>query len=435
MDNNWLPADENLESAIIGSMLYDDYGLDIGLSCLKADDFFFPQHKTIFEKMAELKNQNNAVTVNSIIAALLNEVSGEYIAKIFDKISTSAGTKTYCNQLLEMSYRRRSITAAQKVIDAAQKNDVDVLKKAVEEMQKDGAETAEVEAVPEILERVIADITEKKKNGSRLAGYSTGFDDLDDLISGIENKKLYVIAARPAMGKSSAILNICQHIAKKNKDKNVVFFSLEMPKKSIVLRLYSSALNISNEHFKFNILTDDELLKIREYTPKFAEETANFYIEDDGNTNIFDIQQYCRKLKRNTNKEMALIAIDYLQIMSITKSTGNRAIDLGEVSRAAVMLAKEFDCPVVLLSQVNRVCETRQNKRPMLSDLKESGNIEQDADTVIFIYRDEIYNSKTTDKNAAEFIIAKQRDGSLGTVKLDFIKHTTSFKNRYYKRW
>ena len=203
-----------------------------------------------------------------------------------------------------------------------------------------------------------------------------------------------------------------------------------MPKKSVAMRIYSAALNISNEHFKFNMLTADELSKISEFTEKFSSETSNFYIEDDMNMSIYDIQSSCRNIKNKSNKDFALIAIDYLQIIKIA-SNGNRAMDLGEVSRICVLMSKEFDCPVILLSQVNRSCEARQNKRPMLSDLKESGNIEQDADTVIFVYRDEMYDKNSKDKNTAEFIVAKQRNGATGTIKLGFRKQTSSFYNIY----
>lgn len=429
-NKNIMPADEKVEKAVLGAMLYDSYGLECGLGCLKAEDFYYIVNQNIFKAITEVSNSGGKVDYITVSARLEGTVNGAYVVSLFADTATSAGIKNYCNILLELSYRRRSITKANNVLVAASRNDIDGLNKAVEDLKNDSAGAAEIEAVPSILEKALINVAELRKSGKRIAGYATGLYDLDELISGLEEKKLVIIAGRPAMGKSSATLNICQYIAKNNPDENVAFFSLEMPKEDIALKLYSSALNINNEHFKFNMLTPDELLKISEYTEKFSEETKNFYIEDDMNMSIYDIQKCCRNIKNKTNKPMALIAIDYLQIVKISQS-GNRASDLGDVSRISKGLSKEFDCPVILLSQVNRGCEARQNKRPMLSDLKESGNIEQDADTVIFIYRDEIYEPNSKDKGKAEFIVAKQRNGALGTIKTIFDKKTTTFRSIY----
>ena len=429
-NKNIMPADEKVEKAVLGAMLYDSYGLECGLGCLKAEDFYYIVNQNIFKAITEVSNSGGKVDYITVSARLEGTVNGAYVVSLFADTATSAGIKNYCNILLELSYRRRSITKANNVLVAASRNDIDGLNKAVEDLKNDSAGAAEIEAVPSILEKALINVAELRKSGKRIAGYATGLYDLDELISGLEKKKLVIIAGRPAMGKSSATLNICQYIAKNNPDENVAFFSLEMPKEDIALKLYSSALNINNEHFKFNMLTPDELLKISENTEKFSEETKNFYIEDDMNMTIYDIQKCCRNIKNKTNKPMALIAIDYLQIVKISQS-GNRASDLGDVSRISKGLSKEFDCPVILLSQVNRGCEARQNKRPMLSDLKESGNIEQDADTVIFIYRDEIYEPNSKDKGKAEFIVAKQRNGALGTIKTIFDKKTTTFRSIY----
>ena len=425
-----LPCDEKVEKAILGAMLFDEDGLECGLSCLKADDFYFINNKNVFSAIISVKNKGYKVDYVTVSAMLEGTVSAAYIVDLFSNTITSAGIKNYCNLLLGLAYRRRSIMQAEEIIKVASTNDIERLDKAIETLKTDTAGSTDVENVPSILESALKDIASLKKSGKKISGYATGLYDLDDLISGFEKKKLFIIAGRPAMGKSSVALNICQYIAKNNKDKNVVFFSLEMPKKDIALKLYSTALNINNEHFKFNMLTPEELVAINNHTEKFSEDMENFYVEDDMNVTIFDIQRICRNIKNKSHKEMALIVIDYLQIIKINDN-GNRATDLGEVSRLSVMLAKEFDCPVVLLSQVNRGCELRQNKRPVLADLKESGNIEQDADTVIFIYRDEYYDPKSKDIGKAEFIVAKQRNGSLGTIKTIFDKKTTTFKSIY----
>lgn len=431
MDSKYaMPNDENVEKAVLGAMLFDKDGLECGLGCLSTADFFFFNNQTIFQAMSDISNSGENVDYVTVSARLQGKVKATYIVELFTNTATSVGIKSYCNILLDLSFRRRAITKAQEILEAAGKNEIDKISTAVEELKNDNAGAVDIEAVPNILESALLDIAELRKSGKRIAGYSTGIYDLDELISGLEKRKLIVIAGRPAMGKSSATLNICQYIAKTNPEENVIFFSLEMPKKDVALKLYSSALDISNEHFKFNMLTAEELLKISQYTEKFSEETKNFYIEDDMNMSVYDIQKCCRNIKNKTGKNFALIAIDYLQIIKIAQN-GNRASDLGEASRVSVMLAKEFDCPVVLLSQVNRVCESRQNKRPMLSDLRESGNIEQDADTVIFIYRDEVYNANSNDKGMAEFIVAKQRNGAIGTIKTKFDKKTTTFRRAY----
>ncbi len=425
-----LPSDERAEKYILGAMLYDDYGLECGLSCLKESDFYYITNQKVFNAISQIKNDNAIVDCITVGAKLEGQVPADYIVQLFCNVATSANIKSHCNIVLDLAYRRRSILLADEIKDLAYSNDIEKMDKVIEKLKTDTAGATEVETVPTILERALLDIAKLKKSGKRISGYSTGLWDLDDLISGLENQKLYIFAGRPAMGKSSVALNIGQYIAGQNKDKSVIFFSLEMPKKKIALRLYSSGLNINNEHFRFNMLTASERLTIDQKTNDFSKDMENFYIEDDMNVTIFDIQKICRNIKNNSHKEIALIIIDYLQIVKIL-NTGNRAIDLGEVSRISVALAKEFDCPVILLSQVNRACEARQNKRPLLSDLKESGNIEQDADCVVFIYRDEVYNSKSPDVGKAEFIIAKQRDGSLGTIKVRFNKNTTTFSNIY----
>ena len=430
MSNNIMPADGNAEKAVLGAMLYDSDGLGCGLSCLNADDFYYIDNKKIFEGIKSVYDKGKVVDYVTVAAELEGVVGAPYIIDLFTSTCTSAGIKHYCNILLDLSFRRRSIIKAQEILEAAAGNNSERLNKAIDNLKDDSAGAAEIETVPTILEKALIDVAELKKSGRQIAGYATGFYDLDEMLSGLEKKMLFIIAGRPGMGKSSAALNICYAIAKSNKDKNVAFFSLEMPKKAVAMRLYSAALNISNEHFKFNMLTTDELRKISEFTEEFGTETANFYIEDDMNMSIYDIQASCRNIKNRSGKDFALIAIDYLQIVRVPQN-GNRATDLGEVSRVCVLMAKEFDCPVILLSQVNRGCEARQNKRPMLSDLKESGNIEQDADTVIFIYRDEMYEKSSKDKNMAEFIIAKQRNGATGTIKLGFRRQTSSFYNIY----
>lgn len=429
-----LPKSEEAERAVLGAMLYDEYGLDCGLSCLKAEDFFFEVNQRVFNAIVDVKNENIPVDCVTVRARLENnKVPSDYVINLFCEIATSANVKNHCNILLDLSYRRRSILQAEEILKIASvDNNIEKLDKAIDKLRSDTPGATDVEAVPSILEKTLIDIAERKKNGKKINGYSTGLWDLDDLISGLEKQKLFIIAGRPAMGKSSLALNIGHYVAKRNTDKNVIFFSLEMTKRDVALKLYSSALNINNEHFKFNMLTADELLKIGRCTNEFSKNTENFYIEDDMNLSIFDIQKICRGIKNKTHKETALIVIDYLQIVRTTSNnSGNRAYDLGEISRISVMIAKEFDCPVILLSQVNRGCEARQNKRPMLSDLKESGNIEQDADCVIFIYRDEVYNSKSNDVGKAELIVAKQRNGSLGTTKVKFDKKTTTFMDIY----
>lgn len=431
MDNKYkMPADINAEKAVLGAMLYDNAGLNCGLGCLKSDDFYYLDNQKIFDGIKSVYDKGKIVDYVTVSAELEGAVDVSYIINLFTSTCTSAGIKHYCNILLDLSYRRRSILKAQKILEAAESNDNEKLNKAIDELKDESAGAADTETVPAILEQALIDVAELRKSGRQIAGYATGFYDLDEILSGLEKKMLFVIAGRPAMGKSSAALNICYAVARNNQDKNVAFFSLEMPKKSVAMRIYSAALNISNEHFKFNMLTADELSKISEFTEKFSSETSNFYIEDDMNMSIYDIQSSCRNIKNKSNKDFALIAIDYLQIIKIA-SNGNRAMDLGEISRICVLMSKEFDCPVILLSQVNRGCEARQNKRPMLSDLKESGNIEQDADTVIFVYRDEMYDKNSKDKNTAEFIVAKQRNGATGTIKLGFRKQTSSFYNIY----
>jgi replicative DNA helicase len=429
-----MPFDEEAERAVLGCMLFDEYGLRIAVGKLCDDDFFLPVNRTIFAKCIEMDRCGKAVNLVTVKAELSNYTDMPmYLTQLYTATLTSAYTASYCNVLLEKSYRRRALINADLVIDKAYNGKLGELGEAIDRSNKNIVRDDELEPLPNILQNALKHCLTNKQAGKKLAGASTGYWDLDDITGGLEDNSLIIVAGRPSMGKTAFALNMFYNVCKNQQDKLGIFFSLEMSKEQLALRLYSSAMRVPNEHFKFNILTAEDLKKMQDLSEEFESKCSNIYIDDNMDMGAQELLSSCYNIRNRADKDIGIIVIDYIQIMQ-TSGNANRTIELGEISRSCKKLSKVFNCPVVVLSQVNRCCEQRQNKRPILSDLRESGNIEQDADLILFLYRDEVYNSATKHKGVCEVIIAKQRNGAIGTIELGFAKQYSSFYNLEYKR-
>ena len=431
MYNYNVPKDYTAECKVIGCMLYDQYGLNTAVNMLNTNDFYFKDNANIFDCILELHRQSkpvDVVTVNDMLVQKGFSALSTKLAELVTEVSTTATTKQYCEIVQDKAFRRNSIANAQEVINKALEGNTDNLIECIEKGKSDYTKTEVTEALPQVLEGALKKVIENKKRGKMLAGVATGYTDFDDMIGGLEDESLIIIAGRPAMGKTAFALNLFTNVAKRQPDKINVFFSLEMSKEQLALRVYSSEMRIPNERFKFGTLTADDIQKMQTLNDKFEKQTGNIYIKDDMQVTARDMFSTCNFLKNKTQKEIGLVVVDYLQIMK-TKSEENRATELGSISRELKRLSKEFKCPVIALSQLSRACDSRADHRPIMSDLRESGQIEQDADIICFLYRDEYYNKNSEMKNKAEVIIAKQRNGGIGTIVLGFMPKISTFYN------
>lgn len=432
--------DLEAEQAVLCCMLMDKDSAQLGVEMLNGEDFQGMSNRKLFEAIKTVAERGTApdlVTVKSCLEekGQLSTIGGmRFIAETAIAVPTSAHMKSYVNIIIEKSQRRKYLEKAGKIKEAVLYAEYDALLTEVDSIQKinknkavDGL-TPVVDIVDDILKHAI----ERKEGKAEITGLKTGFTDLDAYTGGFQNNNLVILAARPAMGKTAFALDIVRGAARKMQrsgiQKNIAVFSLEMSKEQLAKRLCSAELKISNDKFKFLDFDSNDIEKMLSGIDTIEENCAKIYIDDTPGASARDIFTKCHALKTKSSLDMGLIVIDYLQLMSGEK-TGTREQEVSGISRELKGIAKKFNCPVLTLSQLSRTCETRPNHRPMLSDLRESGAIEQDADMVMFLYRDEYYNPDTEKENTAELIIAKHRDGAVGTVELSFIKNQTTFKD------
>ncbi len=430
-----IPNHAESEEAVLSAMLIDQEGLYAGLESLEGDDFYKRSNKLIFLAMKNLAVDNktiDAITVNDYLTNKneLELIGGvQYLIAISNAVHTSANIRAHIKIVKEKSLLRSIIKIAENAMDMAytsQENsgyiihDVEKRLEHLNSLDKDTHFSKLSEVVPEVIDRMetIA------MSDSHISGIPTGFADLDRYMAGLHNGALVLIAARPAMGKTAFALNIAEYISI-NTDKKVAFFSLEMSKEELVSRLVSSIAKIDASNARTGKMTDDDWLSIVNSMQDITK--ANMYINDDASATISEMKQKCRKLKKEVGLDV--VFIDYLQLMNGDSRNDNRQQVISEISRELKLLAKELDIPVIALSQLSRASELRKDHRPILSDLRESGAIEQDADVVAFLYRDEYYNPETEEPGVSEVIIAKQRAGSVGTIKLGWLANLTKFVN------
>ena len=427
-----LPQSIEAEQSVIGSMIIDKSAIAQVAEKLTEDDFYRDGHKIIYKAIFEMFKNDMAVDLVTLLEYLkstdqLEKAGGvTYITEVSSSVPTTANLSSYIKIVEEKSILRRLIKASTAIIEDSynKQGEVEGVLDLAEKKIFDIAEkrsTSDFESLSDVLERGFLEIERLFNNKGQITGVPSGFTDLDAKTSGFQKGDMVLIAARPSMGKTTFALNIAENAALRE-GKRVVIFSLEMPKEQLAYKLLCSEANVDMLKLRTGNLDDKDWENIARATGPLSK--AKIYIDDTAGVTVMEMRSKCRRLKMEYGID--LILIDYLQLMS-GSSSENRQQEVSEISRSIKALAKEMECPVIALSQLSRAPEQRADHRPMLSDLRESGSIEQDADLVMFLYRDEYYNKETEDKNMAECIVAKHRNGPVGTVKMAFLGALSKF--------
>jgi replicative DNA helicase len=435
------PHSLEAESSVLGGLLLDNHAWENIGDLLKEDDFYRYEHRLIYGAIATLINGSKPADVITVFEALQRKAKAEeagslpYLNSLAQFVPSASNIRRYAEIVRERSILRQLVSASDEISTRAFNTQglevAKVLDEAEQKIFKIGEESSRMKQGFIKMDSLVVDLMDKvqelSENPNDVTGVPTGFYDLDRMTSGLQAGDLVVLAARPSMGKTSLAINIAEHVAL-NEGLPVAVFSMEMGAAQLAVRIVGSIGRIDQSRLRTGQLSQDEW-------PRFAEaidqlKDIPLHIDESSGLTPSELRANARRLARREGK-LGLIVVDYLQLMS--GSSGgreeNRATELGEISRGLKMLAKELQCPVIALSQLSRGVESRTDKRPMMSDLRESGAIEQDADIIMFIYRDDYYNKDSKDPGVAEVIIAKQRNGPTGTVKLSFLKPLTRFES------
>ncbi len=429
------PHSIEAEQSVLGSMIMDHDAVVAASEIVRADDFYRPDHAQIYAAIIELYTTGNPIDLITIQDKLvqkgiLEQIGGlGYLAELANSVPTSAHIRQYAKIVEEKATLRRLIKASTDITAKSYDGDepLDHIMSFAEKQIFDilqNKKTEDFSCIDEIVLTSIDKIEEAHKMQGGITGIETGFIDLDHRTAGLQPSDLILVAARPSMGKTAFALNIIQTAGIRNK-KSVAVFSLEMAKDQLVTRMLCAEAMVDSQKARTGALDKDDWDKLAQSIPNIA--NSRIYIDDTAGINVMEMRAKCRRLKME--KGLDLIMIDYLQLMSGTGDGASRQQEISEISRSLKALAREMNAPVIALSQLSRACEARTDHRPMLSDLRESGAIEQDADVVMFLYRDEYYHPDTEKKNVGEVIIAKQRNGPTGTVELVWLGQYTKFAN------
>ncbi len=431
------PHNDDAEKSVLGSILLDKEALYEVLEILKPEDFYSEMHREIYSAVLELYRKSQPVDILTVSEELkkrksLEMVGGRsYIALLSTVVPSTSNVGEYAKIIGEKAVLRSLIGTASDIIEKGYQEKLesaevlDFAERGIFEIAQQ-RQTRDFALLQTVLLKNIANIDKAGKLQGNITGLTTGFVDLDEKTSGLQKSDLIMLAARPAMGKTAFALNIAQQAAIKGKAK-VLIFSLEMSQEQLGQRLLSMESRIEMQKLKTGDVKDKEWMSIHHALDSLSQ--TSIYIDDTPGVTAMEIKNKCRRLK--SEKGLDLIVIDYLQLMSFEGKTESRQQEVSALSRFLKLLAREMDCPVIVLSQLSRAPEQRPDHRPVLSDLRESGSIEQDADIVIFLYRDEYYNPETTEKpNICEVNIAKQRSGPTGTVELTWLGKYTRFENK-----
>lgn len=431
------PHSVEAERAVIGSMMMDSDAIQVASELLSAEDFYNGQYGIIFSALVDMYQQGigaDLVTIQEKLREM--EVppeltSIEFIGDIINSVPTSVNIKNYVKIVQEKSVLRRLIKVTEKVtadcyLDKQPLEDIldETEKKVFDVVQKRSG--SEFENIRDVVLRTLDSIEQAAKQKGHITGLETGFRDLDYKTAGLQKSDLILIAARPAMGKTAFVLNLAEYIAL-HTSSTIAMFSLEMSKEQLVKRMLAMNSKVDSQKIRTGSLEDEEWGKLVESVRRLG--NSNLVIDDTSGITAAELRSKCRKLKME--KGLDLVIIDYLQLMSGGRGRkgDNRQQEISDISRSLKVMARELNVPVIALSQLSRAVEQRPDKKPMLSDLRESGAIEQDADMVMFLYRDEYYNPETELKGQAEVIIAKQRSGPTGSVHLAWLAQYTKFGN------
>ncbi|MDF2866110.1 MAG: replicative helicase [Clostridia bacterium] len=431
------PNDITAEQAVIGSMLVDRDAVVVAIETLKPNDFYREDNREIYAAMYEIYNNGrhiDMITVKDelVLRGSLEKVGNlEYLSTLIDNVPTTSNIENYAKIVEEKATVRNLIKAANDILKMGYSGTEEV-DSIIEQTEKkifdvlQNRNTKGYASLKEVLITAFDNIEKLYQNKSKISGIESGFVDLDGKISGLNPSDLLIVAARPAMGKSAFVLNIASYVAMHAKTP-VMIFSLEMSKEQLVNRVLCSESEVDSMKLRNADLSSEDWLKLGEASSKLAE--VPLYIDDTPGLSAPELRAKCRKAK--LEKNIGLVIIDYLQLMESKTKSSSRQQEISEISRSLKILAKELSIPVIALSQLSRATESRTDHRPMLSDLRESGAIEQDADIVMFLHREDYYNAETEKKNIAEVIISKNRNGATGIVELAWLGQYTKFANLY----
>jgi replicative DNA helicase len=430
------PHSLEAEQSVLGAMIVNKEAINTALEIIRPDDFYKEANKEIYEAIMVLFNKNEPVDLITLSEELkrrgtLENIGGiTYLANLSSSIATTANVEYYCKIVEQKSILRKLIKTSDEIMTSAYEDSEEV-NAIIEKAEKrifditQGSHKQGFAPINEVLLSSFAQIEERAANKGQLTGLTTGFVDLDNKLSGLQKSDLVLVAARPSMGKTAFGINICTNSALKANAK-VAVFSLEMSKEQLVQRIISSTAHVDLQKIISGNLADDEWLQVVNSMGPLSQ--IGIYIDDTPGISLTEMKAKCRKLK--IEKGLDLVLVDYLQLMTLDGHSESRQQEISAISRGLKGLAKEMNCPVIALSQLSRAPELRSDHRPILSDLRESGAIEQDADVVMFLYRDEYYNRDSEKKNIGEVIIAKHRNGPTGTVELVWKGQYTKYLNK-----
>ncbi|MDO4169706.1 MAG: replicative DNA helicase [Lachnospiraceae bacterium] len=431
------PNNQEAEKSVIGSMLMDRDAIIEVADVLVKEDFYQSTNGILFEAMVELYKEGKPVDLVTLQNKLKEKQvpesvqSLDYIRDLVETVPTSANAKQYAQIVKEKSILRKLIKVTEK-ISADCYLGKDEFSSILEDTEKDvfhllqnASGREDFVPINEVVMDTLDQIEEASKNKGKITGIPTGFTDLDYKLTGLHPSQLLIVAARPAMGKTAFVLNIAQHVAFR-RNIPVAIFSLEMSKEQLVTRLMASEAMIDSQLIRTGELEDQDWEKLMESAAIIGH--SPLIIDDTPGLTISELRSKCRRYKQSQG--VGLVIIDYLQLMAGNGRTESRQQEISEISRSLKALAREIDAPIIALSQLNRAVDSRTDHKPVLSDLRESGSIEQDADVIMFIYRDDYYNPDTEKKNLAEIIVAKQRSGATGSIELAWLGQYTKFANK-----
>ncbi|MBR6424948.1 MAG: replicative DNA helicase [Oscillospiraceae bacterium] len=434
-----IPYSAEAEQSVLGSMLIDSRCVSDVVGILRPDDFYLQHNREIYETIYTMFNFSQVIDPVTVLDKMRErgvfneETSSSYLMQLMDITPSAANVKRYAEIVRDKALLRSILTASNDISEAVgegvgtAQEILELAEKKIYAISASGRSDT-LEHIGTVLLKVFDRLSELSQSGSDFPGLSTGLKDLDRKINGLNKSDLILIAARPGMGKTSIALNIALHAAK-HTDKAVVFFSLEMSREQLGMRLVSNESFVDNQKLVTGKLSDEEWSRIGIASSAISQ--TDIRVDDNPSLSVADMNAKCRRIDN-----LGLIIIDYLQLMTSAgngRQSENRVNVVSDISRALKIMAKELNVPVICLSQLSRANEGRADKRPILSDLRESGAIEQDADEVIFLYRDDYYNENSEEKNVAEAIVAKNRHGETGTVKLQWLPQYTTFADREWK--
>jgi replicative DNA helicase len=437
------PHSVEAEQSVLGGLMLDNDAWYNVLEHVSETDFYRPEHRAIFHAISSLANRNMPFDVLTVTDTLkqnndLSAARGEaYLFELAKNTPSAANILAYAKIVRERSVLRQLASVANEIAGSAYKPDgrsvlelLDHAEQRVFQITEQGSRDGGPVDINTIMANTLEKIDTLYQSKGELTGLSTGFKDLDSMTSGMQEADLVIVAARPSMGKTTLAMNIAENVALDLSSKQgsgaVLVFSLEMPAESLVMRMISSLGRIPQQNIRTGRLTDHDWPRITSTIAMFSE--SKLLIDDTPALSPSEMRARARRVARE-HGGVSLIVVDYLQLMTVPGSNDNRVAEVAEISRSLKAIAKEFNCPVIAGSQLNRSLEQRQDKRPIMSDIRESGSIEQDADLILFIYRDEVYNKETAEKNHAEIIIGKHRNGPIGSFSLTFNGALSRFDN------